>query len=255
MRYNTACEKCIFSAKVESDKPCEFNIIDEIILSKSHALEEQNSFYYIKNYNCKYGFSKEKLKDFQNISNDIDIRDYVIEKNYIDYFMVVDNTEDNLSTEEITDLLYQLAIKPKSISVLTKLKDTQNAVTILKEKIPNGVIWKLHNFYYEQLDKYMCLYSALSTNKLINKSPYIWIISAASLKHAIDGKHIDQINYIINIRQPELGILKKTSSDYYNGLFLTTKNYLMLTQNLDQNINSAIEKFTQIHNTSINTYD
>lgn len=255
MKYSTQCKNCIFAKDSHSDIPCEFYIIDQLKENKQDDLKIVDNYYQINNYRCLYGFSKEKIDDINPLLKDISIKDYIIEKNYIKYYLLIDNMLLNSNPSSIVTFVNNLIIKPKVVSIITKTEKPQLMIDYFNENIAESVVWRIHNFYNEMIDSESAVYSIMSTNKYLDTINYLWIINDIDLDNRIKSKEIEQINHTINIIQPSIGILNKKGEDYFNGLFLTKKNYLMLTQTINQSIKKATKEFIEMNKVQLVEYD
>lgn len=238
-QVNTNCEKCYFSNVITSDKPCEFYIPDALKDKKS--LKEINSFFYIPNYRCRYGVSKdtakEKLQDFN-----IDIKEYAKHQVIPQYTLYIKILQSE-TFEQTCLKLKQLTIPPKYVHLVFDVNFDMTNIQKIADKILTDATfrWKLHKFLEDKPD-YEQLYISLSTDKYIIKSDFLWILTDSMIETAIQNDDINQINFIINVEQPNLGILhNSTARDYFFGIFMTLNNLFGIWEHIGYDIDSAIK--------------
>lgn len=255
MKRSTDCSKCYFSSDVNSDQDsCKFKITESIKDKKDITVK--NNYYYINNYVCKYGFAKDKMDDFVKDFPDVDLIEYIKDKNYIKYYLVINNLDGDLGLADICDKILKLTIKPTCVSILTRQESMPDAIKECSNILQESMQWRLHNFFDMEIDFGVGSFTVLSTAKQMKISNFIWMLHDYQLQAMIDEKAIEQINYIVNIEQPEIGILKSQhTSDMIGGLFMTNKNYEGLTGSISQVINIALDSFTSSENITIMNYD
>lgn len=254
MSLSTSCEKCIFSKPINSDKCCEFSIIESIKDIKN--IDIKNNYYYINNYVCRYGFPKSNEEKLLSDFPGTNLADYAKYNAYIKYYLVINNIN---SPEKILDIcraVNKLTIKPQGLSILTK---QDNLPAIIKQAQPilgESLLWRLHNFFDPNIDFAVGLNTVMSTNNHFKSSNFLWTVNDYQLNDMIENKAIEQINYIINIIQPDIGILQsKLTDDYISGIFMTKKNYIGLTTHVAQLLNVAIKTYIESENINISLYD
>ena len=255
MKYITKCKDCIFSNPSDANCVCEFYIINELRSTRPEICSIEDNYYSINNYVCKYGFSKNRVEEIIPLLKEENLREYIVKKNYVKYYLVIDTIDTNNSIEDIVDFIKNLSIKPKVVSIIVQKNTIKDDIDKLNNSIPADITWRLHNFAMDSSNNISPLHTIMSTNKHIDDCDYIWVIDFNSMKEAIKNKHIDQINFIVNVSQPTLAILAKKNGDYYDGLFLTKNNYFMLTQTLNQDISLAITDFIILNNATVERYD
>lgn len=236
---NTSCERCYFASPVDKEKSCEFFIPD--VLKDKKQLEEVNGFYYIHNYRCKYGVSKESaegpLKQF-----DVDLKEYA--KNQVipkyELYLKINSGE---NFEKICENIKKLAIAPQSIHLVFDYDfDVTNVQPTADRVFKNATFrWKLHRFLEEKPD-YEQLYVCLSTDQYVAKSDFIWILNDTILETCIINDSINRINFIINVEQPDLGILNyRLSENHFYGIFMTLDNLDGIWQHEGHDIDQTIK--------------
>ena len=82
---NTHCKICLFADKTSESECCEFGIIDDIKNIKT--LEIIDDYWYIKNYRCFYGFSKELYESHKDDFINIDIKEHIVNQAKISYYL------------------------------------------------------------------------------------------------------------------------------------------------------------------------
>jgi hypothetical protein len=254
MKHFTSCERCIFSDKADSSAPCKFNIIESIKDAKK--LDIKNNYYYINNYVCRYGFAKTQEEQILKNFPDVDLMEYSRLHSYVRYYLVIDNLDNPDDIMDICNYIKKLAIKPKGISILTRQNNLPEIIGKYKEELGDSLLWKLHNFFDPTIDFAVGLDVALSTNNNLKTCEFLWLVNDKQLDHMINTKAIEQINYIINVMQPDIGILKSVlTNDNLSGLFLTKKNYLGLTKHIAPILNVALAKYIETESINLLLYD
>lgn len=254
MKLSTDCSKCIFAKPSSSDNPCSFYIVDAIKDIKKVTIK--NDFYYINEYVCKYGFSKDKLENLKKEFPDTDLVEYIKYQTYIKYYLVINNLDNNVDISDICEKIKQLIIKPKGVSILIRKENMPETIKLCSNILGDHLLWRLHNFFDEQVDFATGINISMSTNNHLKESNFLWIINDSQLDYMIENKCIEQINHIVNVDQPEIGIFKsKTTTDLLSGIFLTKNNYMGLTKNIAPILNLALQKFIESDNINIITYD
>lgn len=238
-KLNTSCEKCYFAHPIDSDKPCDFYIPD--VVRESKQLENINGFYYIHNYRCKYGVSKEAAEG-QLKSFDVDLYDYAKHQVVPKYVLYIKTTTPE-AFERVCDNLNKLAIPPQFVHLVFDYDfDITNVQQTADRILTNANFgWKLHRFLEEKQD-WEQLYVSLSTDQHIVKSDFLWILNDTMLNAAIENDYINKINFIINVQQPDLGILTNhLSNNYFYGIFMTLSNLDGIWQHVGYDIDTAIK--------------
>jgi hypothetical protein len=227
---NTLCKKCIFAESMDSDNPCSFDIPS--IIQKSGRLENEDGFYKINNYTCRYGFSKEIYeKNIDKFSN-IDMIEYVKTQNIVKYSMIllISNTSYN---SEIIKKISTISILPEYITIICY----QDGGLIQHDMLRYNpaIKYKIHNFL-ETVSYEKAIHIALETNK--NKlSNLIWIIKDTSVSTYIENDSIQNINYLINVMQNPAFYYKSSKlNSQLDGVFINTDNYDTLSSNIEYKI-------------------
>lgn len=257
MKHNTSCKNCIFAHEASSDSPCDFNIISNIKEDKTITI--QDNFFHIENYLCKYGLSKntyEQYKDEFN-KNNIDIKDHVKQNAYIKYYLVIDYYMSEYPLELLCNDLESLNIEPKFISLLlyqnNKIKPN-DAIDIFRNKMKPHSKWKIHSFL-EDIDRNYALHSIFQTNAKANDSQYFLILKPEQIKTFIDNNSIENIQYIISIKQPACNILKQkdtVDSNNFHTVFINFDSYQGLCKNISQSLEHSLDT---LENMTIAYYD
>lgn len=254
MSLSTSCEKCIFSNPVNSDKCCEFSIIDTIKDTKK--IDIKNDYYYINNYVCRYGFSKNNKEKLLSDFPDINLIEYSKYNAYIKYYLVINNIDNPDKILDVCNTIKSLTIKPQGISILTKQDNLPEIIKKAEKILGDSNLWRLHNFFNPDIDFAVGLNVAMSTNNYFKSSNFLWTINDNQLTDMINNKAIEQINYIVNILQPDIGIMQsKLTTDYISGVFLTKQNYIGLTSKVAPLLNIALQKYVESENINISLYD
>ncbi len=227
MRKNTLCEQCYFADTAESEYGCKFGI--PAAIKDNREITVQNGYYKIHDYVCRYGVSKTvaetKLKDLTN-----NIEEYAKSRIVPKYLLYITLSEtDNFNL--ICDKIDKLSIQPKALSLVFPMKyDIQSVQLICETRFGKRFNWKLH-MPIVNTSRYETVYNLLSTdNRLSNTVDYIFFVDSDTLTDAIQNDTINQLNYMINVEQPNFGgFVKSQSNDYFRGLFITANNYKNLS--------------------------
>jgi hypothetical protein len=239
---NTLCEKCYFSDKADSDKNCVFYIPDAI--SDIKTINIVNGYNSIEKYTCRYGVSKDtvdnKMKDM-DIGN---LEEYAKNRVFPKYMLFIFAEPDEDSLNNICDSINALSIKPQAVSIvfITESLNDLNPQKICEEKLGKSCSWKLHMFFDTSKKDYEVAYAALSTDTRLQKCEFITLANTETLKYFASTDRINRINYIINVEQPDLALLRtKTTDSYFYGMFMTLDNFKGISNNVDKDIAKAIE--------------
>lgn len=233
---HTSCSRCYFSNIVDSEQPCAFHIPEAIKDIKKIDIIE--NFYYIHEYTCKYGVSKEAVNNKIKEHN-IDILEYAKHQAALKYTLYVKVNDINFIT--ICDKINHISIQPQFVHLVFDADyDFQNIAQTAEQQFANSSFkWKLHKFIEKQ-PEHKQLHISLSTNQLLSK--YIWILKDSMLDNCINHDSINQINYTMNIEQPKLAIMQNKSADnYFFGLFMTLDNLEGIWSNVSDDLDSAIK--------------
>lgn len=226
---NTLCEKCYFSQKISSNKPCVFDIPN--LIKDNHIVEIDQEYYKIINYSCRYGFSKKIYEENIDKFHNIDMIDYVKTNNIVKYSLSL--MVKNHNPEQIYQKIHQLSILPFYITVICyeKAEDLHKILQSSNNYIP----YKIHKFL-EDMPPPQALHVALETNK--NKiGDLMWILDENGLDYAIDKDSIQNINYTINvIQQPAHYYFSNKLNSQFNGIFINTHNYWALSKTINYEI-------------------
>jgi hypothetical protein len=255
MNFSTDCSKCIFAKTIDNPSQCEFGIIDGIRTTKN--IEIKNKFNYINKYVCKYGFSDSKLEELnKSLQDNTDVKEYIKSKNLISYYLVINNLENKLDITQLCNKINKLNIKPTGISIITKKNDMISAINECDSILGNKTLWRIHNFFDKDVTFGSALYTVMSTNNHFKKTNFLWILNDDQIEYMIKNKIIDAINFIVNVIQPEVGIMKSvTTNDMLGGVFLGRQNYQRLTANVAQELDSALKNIIETDNITIMEYD
>ncbi|NDB28352.1 hypothetical protein EB155_04835 [archaeon] len=252
----TDCSKCYFE-ELDTSKQCVFDIIESI--KATRKISKNSGHNYIHDYACAYAFPKDKVESTKEAFPDLDITEYNKFRRYIKYYLVIDNLKSKISLEEICEHINNLSIKPKAISVLLQTSDMLSVIEKFNEKIDSveGMVWRIHNFKNQESEFSPASHGILSTSSHLKKCNFIWFVKDSQLGELTNNKLIERINFIANVIQPPIGILKSESAtNYIEGLFITVKNYKNLISSFSQDISQAIELFLQENKESkITIYD
>lgn len=249
-RINTSCENCYFASEASSEKPCEFFIPDAIKDTKK--VEIKNNYYYLTDYQCRYGVSKQayetKIKDMN-----IDIVEYAKSQAIPKYILYVYIKGDDLTLRQVCENINKLSIRPERIKIaFDHTFNVANAADICEELLGKNFNWKLHYFFDEQPD-YNMLNVAITNDNPLTFCKFIWILDDKLLDWVVKNDLDNKINFMVNVEQPPVAILHtKKASGYFYGLFMTLENLIGIWSHVSKNISKAIE---ESYKDSINYYD
>jgi hypothetical protein len=223
MDKNTLCEQCYFVNPIGSEYSCKFGIPEAI--KENKVITSVNGYNKIHNYVCRYGISKNvvenKLKEF-----DVDIEEYTKSRALPKYLLYVAINE-NDDFNKLCDYINSLDIQPKALSIIFPSQyNVQFVQKICETKFGKKFNWKLHMPIVNQ-SRYEIAYNLLSTDTRLGDSvDYILFANVNTIQNIIANNSLNQLNYILNIEQPDLGVFIRSGvEDYFDGLFITANNY------------------------------
>lgn len=227
MKKNTLCEQCYFADTAESEYGCKFGI--PLAIKDNREITIHNGYYKIYDYVCRYGVSKTvaetKLKDLTT-----DIEGYAKSRIVPKYLLYITLSEsDNFNL--LCDNINKLSIQPQAVSIVFPIKyDIQSVQLICETRFGKRFNWKLHMPIVNS-SRYETVYNILSTDTRLNNTvDYIFFLDLETLNDTIQNDTINQLNYMINVEQPNFGaFIKSQSNNYFNGLFITADNYKNLS--------------------------
>ena len=254
--YATHCKKCYFAAPASSDQPCKFDLIPAIQKANKN-IEIKEEFYYINKYICKYGFATNKVDSLNTDFPDINLEEYIKYKAQIHYYLLIDNLNNSLSTEDICNLILKLEIKPDGVSIITRNNSLSQMIKKAEDILADKILWRFHNFLDPDANFNDAIYTVMSTNNHAKKSHYIWMLKDSDLSEQIEHGRLQDINYLCNVIQPAVGIFKSkhTQPDSSHGIFITSKNYYGLVSTVAQSLPQAIQQIVDSDNLEIIEYD
>lgn len=236
---NTNCKKCYFAKETTNHNDCVFGIPSAIKnLKKITVIDNYN---YIENYTCRYGISQDvyntKIKDMN-----IDIEDYARTRAKPKYILYVHVTGNDINLENVCFNITKLNVTPTKVKIsFNKEYDRKNAVAICEKLLPKSYEWKLHYFMDKQDDANM-LKASLATDNPESYAQFVWILNEQILNYAVKFNLDQKINYIINVNQPDFGLLHtKQTTDYFYGSFITVSNLNVLLSNKEYTIGEIIK--------------
>lgn len=171
---NTHCKICLFANSTESETPCEYNIISEIKDYKEISILD--NYFYVKNYKCLYGFSKELYNEQKENLGGLDkIKDTIIARSLLPYYLIVNLA--SMSYEQISvviDQINNLEIKPALISFIinTGYEGSISKQIDIINNLSSNIKWKIHSFIDSSSFEYRCNIAA-ETNLSDSKSSFI----------------------------------------------------------------------------------
>lgn len=229
---NTLCENCLFAKTITSDQPCVFGIPN--LIGETYSVENHNNYYKLINYNCRYGLSQKTYQENIDKFTGIDLIEYIKQQNIVKYSLSIVIQDDDV--DGTFKLLNSLSIKPYYITAICYNNGGLLHNLLLKQDpyIP----YKVHNFI-EDIPAAQALHVALETNK--NKvGNLMWILNDSSLKLCVENDSIQNINYLINVtQQPAHYYQSKNINSSFNGIFINTNNYWILSRTKDYTIEKS----------------
>lgn len=235
MKKNTNCQRCIFSSPVGSETCCEFDL-PNLLKDKKEILID-NGYYYIKNYACKYAFSKTTDSQQQTKAS---IIEYIQNKNLsIDYYLVL-YCKDECITQEHLNILNNIKIRPKIVSFIFDFPQLGlNAIDLLNRS-NNTFKYKVHNLLQNNLPFSTIISNVIETNLTSCDQDYVFFKNIKDIE--LLESDIISIQEIINIYQPICDIITSTRyniSELFD-LFLPTQYYLYIKDFFKKNFKESL---------------
>jgi hypothetical protein len=233
---NTNCQKCIFSGSVDSPNSCEFDMIN--LLSDKKDITIENNYYYIRDYMCRYAYSKNSEYSPEQKQ---DIIDYILANNFtLPYYLVI-YSKDTVLTSDIINTINSNNLCPGFVSFIF---DHPNlGLDSIKEldNFPDKKFkYKVHNLLQSDLKFETILSNVIETNLGSSNQKYIYF------KHIKDIKFLSSdilsIQKIIHIDQPSCDII---TSNRYNiselfDIFLPINYYLYIKDFFKKNFRESL---------------
>jgi hypothetical protein len=237
MSINTSCETCCFAKTSDDNNHCLFNIINSIKDLKK--IDIVDKYYYIHDYQCKYGFSKKIFDQNKDVLSDTSkLIDHIKIKNLIKYYLVIDCPY-NIDYTTISKI-NNLTIPPSYISFLSHQEISPDMVRTLEKHMKEGIVWKVHGYIDNTLTLGDKLRVALDTCKFIHNAQYIWINHLNYVSSVLSNEIVEHINFVINVEQPICNFLKSHVSDNIYTTILNTQTYQHITKNIDHDLEKGI---------------
>lgn len=235
----TNCLKCYFADKAGSQQPCVFHIPEAIKDVKT--LDIVDDFFSINDYACRYGVSRETVEQKILKDNpDINIIEYAKHQARIKYILYIKVNKHNFI--EVCDNIKSLSIAPQLVHICFDINyDFKDIPKLAQQQFTDcSFKWKLHKFVEDEVD-YKQFHTSVSTNNELLTIKNIWILNEDMLTECAQNDYINTINYIMNVEQPKLAILKHSKAkEYLYGLFMTTENLNGIWSSVSQNLDPAI---------------
>jgi len=228
---NTICAGCYFAQDINSEKPCSFDIPN--IVKEHKTIETRNNHYVIKDYSCRYGFSRKTYSENIDKFNNIDMITYVKEQNIVKYSLAL-ILDKEFDCNQLVDAINKLSIKPQYISIICFDKGSQ-LYQLLQSGLEPYIEHKVHNFL-DNVSGPQALHVALETNKS-KIGNLMWILNADDMNQILKDDSIQNINYIINVEQKPAHYYKSSRiNSNFSGIFINTNNYWVLSKTADYTI-------------------
>jgi hypothetical protein len=217
------------------------NIINYLINNNIKDIIIKDGFYYIKNYTCMYGFSHKQYENNKDTLKDIDLINYIKDKQSINYYLVID-CRDDYSIEDLCHNINQLSIKPASVSILFYENEMTTVLKYLDKYLDRNIGWKSHNFLTRDITASSAIKSILDTNLKLLKPQYLWINQAKDLKTIIENKIVEKINFVTNVEQPVCNFIRSKNTDTSSvyDLFMNVQTYDYLSKKVDPMLDKSI---------------
>lgn len=228
---NTVCSGCYFAQEINSATPCVFDIPN--IVKEYKTIDTRNNYYVIKNYSCRYGFSKKTYSENIDKFTDIDIIEYVKKQNIVKYSLalILDKKQ---NCKNLIDKINSLSIKPQYLTIICYDKG-QELHQLLQSELKPYIEHKVHNFL-DDISGPRALHVALETNKS-KIGNLMWILKSSDMEQVLKDDSIQNINYIINVEQKPAHYYKSSHIDSnFSGIFINTNNYWTLSKTIDYTI-------------------
>jgi hypothetical protein len=246
---NTHCKLCLYAKEVTSDEPCEFNIISYIKDIKE--ISTLDDYFYIKNYKCSYGFSKDKYLNEKNELDSIDLKQHIIQEAKISYYLVVDMR--SLNNEQITtcvDYINNLDIKPKFLSLIVRTStNILEKIDIFNKTVAKEIKWKAHAFI-EDVTFNSCLNIAAETNVADSNCQFLMAIDGGKENNLINDM-VNHCHYMFKVLQDNVHIIMKSPDDL-NGIFIPVTIYKSMINAIGGDL---IKALSMIPNIIIKNYE
>jgi hypothetical protein len=245
---NTHCKLCLYAKEASSDEPCEFNIISYIKDIKE--ITTLDNYFYIKNYRCLYGFSKDKYINEKDNLDSMDLKQHIIQEAKISYYLVVDMR--SLSNEQIKtyiDYINNLDIKPKFLSLIARTStDILEKIDIFNQTIAKEIKWKAHAFI-EDVTFNNCLNIAAETNVTDSDCRFLMAIDAKKDNNLNDM--VNHCHYMFRVLQDNVHLIMKSQDDL-NGIFIPVAIYKSMINAIGGDL---IKALSMIPNIIIKNYE
>ena len=194
----TQCNKCLFANEVSSNRPCEFDIPNQIKHIKQMSIIDD--FYEIENYRCLYGFGKKQYNDNLENFKDIDLHQFIIDKTILKYYLILDTRSSSLDhLKKIINEISNLTIKPKKCSLIIDPNNSDEIYTYVKNNLHCDK-WTVHAFI-ETLPLNDCINIVLDTNLSTSGSWCLLFIDAHRLKPHELSDTADNLQKLFIIQQ------------------------------------------------------
>lgn len=245
---NTACKGCLFSKpNLPIEESCEFDIPYHVKDVKNVSLV--NGHVYIDNYKCKYAFSEKILKD--NDLNKEEVKNALIRNSYIAYYLIVDArcvTNDE-QFEKLGRDINTLDIKPKTLSIIVDIKNTdnKNIYKTLYNTIDKEIKWKLHAFLANiSFNKAANVVAETNIQTSNSSLIYFWDASVSDIIKI--NNRIEQVFFVRNVQQNNTFGFR---SSEFDGLCMSISLYKSIITQVDRDILNAL----RIEKIDLTTYE
>lgn len=252
MSIHTNCELCIFAHPSSDKNQCDCGIIDRI--AKHKEITVKNNFNYINDYMCRMAFSKTTYDQHKVELDKVDIKQQLIQKSYIRYYLIVDLTSiEESNIQHVCDTINNLTISPGVVSfMVSDISDPNTILDIMRKTIKSDIIWKLHNFVKDETNLSDRIVNIVDINKKVNNTHYLLVIKDTD----IDTLETDTqaINSYINLDQKIYHILVKEDHNLY-GIFMSFAIYGWAKYHYKNDMNKWISSTEETANILVSKYN
>jgi hypothetical protein len=215
-------------------------------------MEVIDDYWYIKNYRCFYGFSKQLYESEKSKLSDVDIKNYIIDKANILYYLVIDmrKIEDN-QISKVIDQINNLNIKPQLISFIfrTGYEGSINSkIKILHDQLSKNIKWKIHAFLND-MSFNECANIAGETNVQESSCSFIMFIDAYE-EHDINSM-VNYAQYSYKILQDDAVVIVK-DNNIFDGVIMPISLFKSMINIVGRD---TIKSIQMIPNLTIKKYE
>ena len=189
------------------------------------------------------GFSKEVYETNKDSISIEEIKQEVIERSYIKYYLIMNITDsDTTQIIQMCDQIKEMDIKPSFVSfILFPSSNNKEKIDTLKQNVVGEFELKAHTFV-DSISMDDAIHMALDTNFKKNDSNFILLYDITNIREL--NADIHELNNDIMINQTPHHYGRKNGSSDLNGLFLHFDNYQVL-RSIDKDIIEACKSMPE----------